>query len=159
MTFKRGQSGNPNGRPLITDDLRDVRLINKRQVELTLSKYMSMDVGEVQKILTRMQADLKTISFVGLSTMEATIITIINKALVDGDHKRLEFLFDRIIGPIEKKVSVVDDRIRDAIPIQLTDVEKLKMLDRYREKILDKNKSEEQLDPATIEAESRDITD
>lgn len=118
-----------------------------------------MDLGELTRKAVQMQKDVKEGKDTGVPMIEAMVLTLVNKAMVDGDPTRFNFLLDRIIGPIEKQIKVIDDRPKDVLPIPLTTDEKLKMLDRYREKILDKGKSEGTIDNSNIiEAECRDIT-
>ena len=159
MRFKPGQSGNPNGRPPVPAEIKEARKMTRAEVEEILNKYLQMDLGELNRKLLKMQADVQAQRNTGIPMIEAMILTLTNKALVEGDHVRLDFLLDRIIGPVEKKISVIDETPRDVIPIALTPDEKLKMLDRYREYILDKGKPEGKAnDPSIVETECRNIT-
>lgn len=159
MRFKPGQSGNPNGRPPVPAEIKEARKMTRAEVEEILNRYLQMDLGELNRKLLKMQADVQAQRDTGIPMIEAMILTLTNKALVEGDHVRLDFLLDRIIGPVEKKISVIDETPRDVIPIALTPDEKLKMLDRYREYILDKGKPEGKAnDPSIVETEYRNIT-
>lgn len=159
MTWKPGQSGNPKGPTPLPEDIKQSRKLTRAEVEAILNKYLQMDLGELNRKAAKMQQDVREGNNTGVPMIEAMVLTLVNKAMIEGDHKRFDFLLDRIIGPIERKIKVIDDGPKDVIPIQLTPEEKLKMLDRYREKILDKGKPEGTIDDSNIiEAESRDIT-
>lgn len=157
--WKPGQSGNPNGGPRLPEDIKEARKLTRAEVEGILNKYLQMDLGVLSRMAVKIQQDVKEGRDTGIPMIEAMVLTLVNKAMVEGDYKRFDFLLDRIIGPVEKQIKVIDDRPKDVLPIPLTTDEKLKMLDRYREKILDKGKPEGTIDNSNIiEAECRDIT-
>lgn len=89
--FKPGQSGNPNGAPKVPADLVAARKITRQQFELTANKYLSMSVSELSK-LDKHKGDI--------TLLEAMIISVIQQGIKKGDHVRLDFLLDRLIGKV-----------------------------------------------------------
>lgn len=92
-SFKKGQSGNPNGRPPLPLDLKESRSVNRLEFERVLNKYMYMSGPDIN-------ASLKSDK---LPMIELVVAKILAKAFNEGDQRRLEFVIDRLIGkaPIE----------------------------------------------------------
>jgi hypothetical protein len=132
MPFKKGTSGNLDGYLPIGDALKMARKLTRVAFEECVTKYLYMTLDQIE----RSWQNKKDIPMVDL-----IVISIARKALVDSDHKSLEFLLDRSIGQSVRKVHVVtefeDAPARD-IPIPMTKEEELEMLDIYRQQITDK---------------------
>lgn len=92
--FKPGENGYTKTVP---DDLRQARKINKTEVERVLNKYLSAPFGELQ-------AQLKDPNN---STLEVLVMSVLITAIKRGDHDRLNFVLDRLIGKVK------DDGNRD----------------------------------------------
>ena len=89
--FKPGKSGNPDGRPSLPPDLKEARALNKVELERLLNKYIHMDLPGMKTIYQ----DTKT------PAIEAIIAKIIFEAVSRGDEKRLDFILNRLIGPVK----------------------------------------------------------
>lgn len=102
MVFKPGQSGNPNGRPRLPQALRDIQKISPAYVKGIIAKLSRMSRDEMGEWLQT------PINLGGPNNMEMMVASIIHKAIVDGDHTKLNFLLDRTIGKVveEKKVQI-----------------------------------------------------
>ncbi len=92
-SFKPGQTGNPNGRPMVPIDLKESRSVNKVEFERVLNKYMYLCAPDINSAL---KSDK-------LPMIELVVAKIVAKAFNEGDQRRLEFIIDRLIGkaPLE----------------------------------------------------------
>lgn len=106
--FKPGQSGNPEGRPRIPENLRSVRPLSHDEMIRIVSKLLRMNV-----------CDLESIKIENVSSIEAMIITVIIKAIQNGDTNKIEFLLNRcglkIKDIVEIQSSKFDERL-DSVP-------------------------------------------
>lgn len=92
--FKPGQSGNPEGRPKLPEDLKKARKLNQIEVGRIINRFMNISVKAIE-IET---AEPST------TALEAMIGKIIIEAHKFGDYSRVNFLFDRMIGKVTEKV-------------------------------------------------------
>jgi hypothetical protein len=99
--WKKGQSGNPKGRPKIRQDLKNVKVMTNTEVSALLWRLMSKTTEE----LRLMVEDPET------PAMELMVARIIDKGLLEGDPQRLNFLLDRTIG------KVIDKREVEVTPV------------------------------------------
>lgn len=91
--FKPGENGYHKTVP---EDLRQARRLTKIDVELVLNKYLYLPFGEIQAAL---RDPMKP-------TIEILIISVLLTAIKRGDHDRLNFVLDRIIGKVKQDVDV-----------------------------------------------------
>lgn len=94
--FQPGESGNPNGRPPLPEDIRQARKLNKIELERVLNEYIYLNASEIK---ARLQ-DTTT------PALELMVGKIIAESIKKGDERRLSFLLDRLIGAVKTKVSV-----------------------------------------------------
>lgn len=96
-SFKKGESGNPNGRPSLPDDVKEAREINKIELERILNKYIHMTFKQIQKVC----ADDAT------PVLDLMICKIIGEAIKKGDQVKLGFILDRLpVGPVKKTINL-----------------------------------------------------
>lgn len=100
--FKKGQSGNPSGKPK--------QLLTKDKVSSILGKFATMTRDQLQDVA----ADPKS------SMIEIMIASIMVKAAKEGDYARLDFLLTRSIGKVKDELelqarTIADDQL-DLIP-------------------------------------------
>ena len=91
--FKKGQSGNPNGRPKVRDGLQDVKLLSKTDARRLVQKIIDMTPEELMDFAIRKDVP-------ALETMLAAVAV---KAISEGDHSRINFLLDRTVGKVIDK--------------------------------------------------------
>jgi hypothetical protein len=77
-------------------DLKEATRLTKTQLEGLLNKHIW---------LTKIQAD-KLVLDPDTPMIELLIASIINKAVILGDEKRLTFVLDRIIGKVRQEVDL-----------------------------------------------------
>lgn len=93
--FLEGNPGGP-GRPRLPEDLKEARRAVKLEFEQIAQRLIRLPVPEV----TRLAKSGET------SALEAVVATIIVKAWSQGDQTRLNFLLDRLIGPVPKHIEL-----------------------------------------------------
>lgn len=107
--FKEGNIANPHGAPRVPQDLKDARKLSKIQFEILVNKYLFNKKQDLAVAAANPETPV----------LELLIGSIIHKAVVEGDERRLNFLLDRLIGKVVDKVSNVD---ADGKAIQLPQV-------------------------------------
>jgi len=112
MTFVKGKSGNPNGRPKVPEDIREARKINQIELERIFNKYLYMDRAEFQE-----QAEKTT----GMPVIECMVVSLLARGTLEGDEKKLEFFLRRLIGPVVERLEhsgkvQLEDLIAESLP-------------------------------------------
>lgn len=94
--FKPGRSGNPKGRPVMTEGQRELR-------KLTLKSYQ----GVIETVLTGSIEDLKRIAQDPKSTaLEVGIATAFMQAIKTGDYVIIERIAERIVGKMPETINL-----------------------------------------------------
>ena len=99
--FKKGVSGNPGGQPKIPDDIKEARSLNQYELERIINRYLHMTKGELVAAIKNDATPM----------MEVTVASIVLKAASGGDHLRLDFILNRLIGKVKDKVQIEDSRV------------------------------------------------
>jgi Family of unknown function (DUF5681) len=98
-TWKKGQSGNPNGQPRVPIKIKEIR-------KLTLKEYCEL----VDKFIHASPQELKEmVNDPDATVLELYIANIVKKGIEGGDTNRLSFLLDRLIGPVKQKLDMTSD--------------------------------------------------
>lgn len=84
--FKKGQSGNPSGRPKLPDHLKGVKEFTTNEIHHTFYKYMRLSKEELAEVMKDSGK---------LPMFEALICSILATAYKTGDYSRLEFCLNR----------------------------------------------------------------
>lgn len=129
--FKKGDISNPIGGLPIGQDLKEARKLTRLEFEKMINKYLFMSVNEIQDRIKHQEK-------YGIPMIEALILSGLALAYKEGDIKRLDFFLDRTIGRVVMKhhvVTEVDESSRVA-PVQLTESEKLEMIEAYKKRVL-----------------------
>lgn len=91
MPFPPGVSGNPNGRPALTGDLRNIRKISKDELKARVARLLKFTPVEITNILADPATD----------TLDNILCNILVKASACGDPLRLEWMV-RLLIPKEQ---------------------------------------------------------
>lgn len=94
--FKPGQSGNPGGRPKLPDDIKEARKLNQHELERIINKYLAMSRDQVKE----------SISSPTTPMMELMVASIVAQAAQKGDHQRLDFVLNRLVGKVKDQIEV-----------------------------------------------------
>lgn len=86
--FRPGQTGNPNGRPKVPHDIKMARDQNKIEFDQSLNRLVRYNVDQINEAMR--SKDLPIIDMVTAK--------ILASAFNEGDHHRLKFILDRLIG-------------------------------------------------------------
>jgi hypothetical protein len=123
--YMPGQSGNLRGRPVLPDDLKAVSEISPTKLKLLLSHYLSISITDLKEIAEDPQ----------LSGIEALLIGVIIKAIVNGDSLRADFLLNRLVGRV-KEIEQKDPHDGETEALKLIPREQLLLLVRSNRKKL-----------------------
>jgi hypothetical protein len=92
--FKPGNKANPHGRPQVPPEVKEARKLNQSQMELIFNKLIHMTEVELKAHWTNPQTP----------KFEKIVCKILNEAEIRGDHYRLDFVLNRLIGKVTEKV-------------------------------------------------------
>jgi hypothetical protein len=95
--WQKGQSGNPAGRTPLSPEIREIRRLNNENLPAILNKFLDMDREQLNEVAQNPKTP----------AMELILIKVITEAVKHGDHHRLGFLFDRILGKQADTLNVV----------------------------------------------------
>lgn len=103
--FKKGQSGNPSGKPK--------QLITKDQVSAIIGRFCHLTKDGLQAIVSNPNS----------SMIEIMVASIMVKAVKDGDYSRLNFLFDRsTVGKVKEEI---EHTVKNGYDLIMEDLKKL----------------------------------
>ena len=105
--FKPGESGNPKGAQAIPTDLKQARQLTRLELERVLNRYIHMTKAEIVKAAQNPDTP----------AIELMVASLISRATNEGDHKRISFLLDRLVGTVAQTVRVSGD---DGGPIRVS---------------------------------------
>jgi len=94
MGYKKGESGNPKGRAKKPPEVAFAQKLNRDFVQNRLTHFLRMPLDELEKILKDRSKE----------SVDHFICRIIVMGIIKGDHIRLNFMFDRLIGKVKEHV-------------------------------------------------------
>jgi hypothetical protein len=83
----KGQSGNPNGRPKLPDEIKEARKISVEKIIEMFSKYLLMT-----------ESDFRKVDRNNLTMLETWFLKNIDYAIQKRDHHTFDKILDRVIG-------------------------------------------------------------
>jgi hypothetical protein len=107
--WQKGETGNPKGAPKTPEDVKALRKLNGPEFDRVANKYLFLTKAEIVKIVN----DPTTPS------LELIVASVIHKAIIEGDAKRLEYLLMRVIGKVAQPIQHAGP---DGGPIPVQDV-------------------------------------
>lgn len=108
--YKKGQSGNPGGRPRLPDDLKFAKKLTQEEFIRSSTKYLRYNRFGLKQVIKDTRS----------SSLDVFICNLILRAIKYGDQGRAGFLLDRIIG---KTVDVIQLQ-KEPPPITLVEDDK-----------------------------------
>lgn len=121
--WKSGESGNPNGRPVLTKEQRAFRALTIESYREVIEMVLSGNLDELKAF-----AEDKT-----TPVLQVGVATAILKAIRNGDASVLEMFAARIIGKIPDVINVNNTNVSTKANM-LTEVQLEERLRRIRER-------------------------
>ena len=92
MVWAPGQSGNPAGRPRISEELRGIKTLKLDDVRAMCGKYARMTIEQLSAACDDPDTPV----------MELVVARSLQKAVVEGDMKQLNYVLDRAVGKVKE---------------------------------------------------------
>lgn len=96
--FPAGTSGNPGGRPKLPEELKHAKRITQIELERVLNEFLFLTTPELNERLSSSSA----------TQIERIVGVLIERAAETGDHQRLGFLLDRLVGRVADRIETFD---------------------------------------------------
>jgi hypothetical protein len=94
--WQKGFAPNPNGRPKVPAEIKQLRQINANETTKILNKFILMQYEELVEFVKAKQG----------TAIEMLVGTILLSGIKEGDQGRLGFFLDRLIGKTPENVNV-----------------------------------------------------
>jgi hypothetical protein len=109
--FKKGQSGNPNGRPRKYVSLLKEQGYKRSEINDTIQAMMAMDMVELKEVYDNPRATI----------LEKTIANAMRKSLEKGTLYSLETLLSRVFGQPKQEVeqTIIEKPIFNSINLDV----------------------------------------
>ena len=89
--FKKGESGNPDGRPAIPHEVREQIALNRDEFVMKISEHLRMPMTDLEALLKSKE----------VTPLDMMIGNIVKEAAKAKDMSRVNFIVDRTVGPLE----------------------------------------------------------
>lgn len=105
--IKPGEVRNPNGRPRLPEELKKARKLTADKFEMAVNRFLFGTKEEIAEASRNPETKV----------IDLLIASILHKAIVGGDEKRLQFVLDRLIGKVKdeqvQEINVTADRLKE----------------------------------------------
>ena len=91
-----GRDFSKENQPTFPQDLKDARKLTKARLEGMLNKHLWYTKEEAKALISDPDTPM----------LDILIASIVNKAIVQGDDRRMNFILDRLIGKPEVEVKI-----------------------------------------------------
>ena len=98
--WKKGQSGNPNGAPVVPAEIKAARKFNKIEFEAAMNKFMYTAKGDLEQFINKDKTS---------TALEHFAAMMIAKGLIAGDYRCMSFILDRMVEVVQRNVKVTND--------------------------------------------------
>lgn len=88
--FKKGQSGNPKGRPEIPEDVKRAREFNNNEFTKAVNKIISLTRGQLEKLVEGKDENV----------LDQLVATIWLKGIKDSSKTELNYFVERFMGKV-----------------------------------------------------------
>lgn len=95
-SFKPGQSGNPAGRPPHPPEIKQASQLSKTSFNAILNKYLHCNASELEFVVTNPN----------IPVIDMVVCKILLESGNKGDHVRLNFLIERLLGKVKEEVEI-----------------------------------------------------
>lgn len=119
--WKPGFCPNPLGRPKTPEDLKEIKKFTKQEIDRCLNDCLQLTADELRKIKEDPQSTM----------LQLFVISVIANGIKKGDHQRLSFLLDRLIGKSKEYIDITTNN--ESIRPQIVLAEICKDQDSYNE--------------------------
>lgn len=100
--WKKGQSGNPKGRPPVKRELKNLKEQLKDDLEKYINELMKMELSQLKAIV-----EDKTGQY---TSFKQILASILYRAGSKGDPMRMDAILNRVIGKVKDEVEVRTDQ-------------------------------------------------
>lgn len=107
--FKKGQSGNPGGKPKLAPELRAIKNYHADEIKKIICKYFQMPWAQV----------LEAVQDTTLPTIELVFASTLNKAILEGDSSRVVHLLDRVVGKVKESPQDITLTLQQVSTVEL----------------------------------------
>ncbi len=91
--FKKGKSGNPNGRPKLPAEIKGAREFNRLELERVLTRLIYLTLPEIKALMRSTSTPI----------LDKMLAKILQKAFENGDHWRADFILNRLVGRVREE--------------------------------------------------------
>lgn len=95
--FKKGESGNPKGRPPMPEGLKQLKKLTKDEFQVLINKYWSLSVAELEELCK---------DTTSMTAMDACLAQAVYNMAKNGSLGNLNLLLDRTIGTVTQNMNL-----------------------------------------------------
>jgi hypothetical protein len=95
--FKKGQTGNPNGRPTLPKEIRNLKKFSTKELEDLITVLFQADDVEIQAIINDPTAP----------RIKKIMAQVLEKAMETGNMNQVDMVLNRIVGKVKEKVELL----------------------------------------------------